>query len=382
VARRRGVRHGLNGVGTGAQEASDRAGLASRVKSLALSLGFDLAGIASPESGPDTRFFAEWVGRGHAGEMEWLERRADERVEPARLLPGVRSVVVVGLVYAEPGEGGGVAAGEEASSAEDSALSRGRVADYAGGEDYHDLMGDRLRALAGGMEALAGRSLSLRPYVDTGPVLERVFGARAGLGWVGKNTCLIDPELGSRFFLGVVLSDLELEPDTPELDHCGSCRRCLDACPTDAFPEPFVLDATRCISYTTIESRGAIDPELREGQGEFVFGCDLCQDVCPWNQRRPVAPLADPLALRSRLEQPPEWRRPSLAWILALDDEGFAETTRGSALRRARRRGLLRNALVAAGNARDPALRPLLERHAAGDDTLLAEHSRWALARL
>jgi epoxyqueuosine reductase len=232
------------------------------------------------------------------------------------------------------------------------------------------------------MEALAGRPLSLRPYVDTGPVLERVFGARAGLGWVGKNSCLIDPELGSRFFLGVVLSDLELEYDSPEPDHCGGCRRCLDVCPTDAFPEPFVLDATRCISYTTIESRGAIDPELREGQGEQVFGCDLCQDVCPWNQRRPVAPLADPLALRARLEQAPEWRRPSLAWILALDDAGFSESTRGSALRRARRRGLLRNALVAAGNARDPALRPLLERHAAGDDELLAEHARWALARL
>jgi epoxyqueuosine reductase len=349
--------------------------LSERVKALALGLGFDLAGVASPRPGPDTEFFRGWLERGHAGEMGWLERRTEERIDPARLLPSVRSVVVVGLVYAEPGAG--AATGAPACEG-----PSGRVADYAGGDDYHDLMSDRLRALAGAMEALAGRALELRSYVDTGPVLERVFGARAGLGWTGKNTCLIHPELGSRFFLGVVLSDLELEVDAPEPDHCGACRRCLDVCPTDAFPEPFVLDATRCISYTTIELRGRIEPELRAGQGDFVFGCDLCQDVCPWNQRRPIAPLADPLALRERLEQRPAWRRPALAWILGLEDEAFGEAARGTALKRARRRGLVRNALVAAGNARDPALRPLLERHADGEDALLAEHARWALAQL
>lgn len=351
------------------------------MKALALSLGFDLAGVAPTEPGPDLDFIRDWLERGYAGEMDWIGRRADERAEPSRLLPGLKSAVVVGLVYAEPGQGGGVEASEPGPGTPE-AGGRGRVADYAGGEDYHDLMLDRLRALAGGMEALAGRELALRSYVDTGPVLERAFGARAGLGWIGKNTCLINPELGSRFFLGLVLSDLDLPPDAAEPDHCGSCRRCLDVCPTDAFPEPFVLNATRCISYTTIELRGSIDPALREAQGELVFGCDLCQDVCPWNQRRPVAPLSDPLALRERLEQRPEWRWPSLAWILDLDEDGFGEASRGTALRRTRRLGLLRNALIAAGNSRDPALRPQLQRHAASEDALLAEHARWALERL
>jgi len=256
------------------------------------------------------------------------------------------------------------------------------VADYAGGEDYHGLMRDRLRALATGIEALAGREVKARCYVDTGPVLERVFAARAGLGWIGKNTCVIHPRLGSRFFLGVVLSDLELTPDAPEPDHCGTCRACLDACPTGAFPEPYVLDAPRCISYTTIEARGPIAPELRAAHGEHVFGCDICQDLCPWNRRPDAAPPADPLGLRERLRPRSAWRQPALAWILGLDEATWTEATRGTALRRARRRGLVRNALVAAGNARDPALRPLLERHAVGEDSMLAEHARWALDRL
>jgi epoxyqueuosine reductase len=243
-------------------------------------------------------------------------------------------------------------------------------------------MGDRLRALEAGIEALVPEPVRTRSYVDTGPVQERVFAAHAGLGWIGKNTCLIHPGLGSYVFLGVVLTDLEMQPDVREPDHCGSCRACLDACPTDAFAAPYVLDATRCISYTTIEARGAIDPALRPGQGDRVFGCDVCQEVCPWNlrERRQVPP--DLQGLRQRLRPRPEWVQPSLRWILELSEEEWRGATRATAVRRARFRGLMRNALVAAGNSGDPTLAAPIRRHARGGDPLLEEHARWALERL
>lgn len=343
--------------------------LAERVKGLALAVGFDLAGVAPAEPSPETEFLHDWLARGYAGEMEYIGRRAAERVDPRRVLPGARSIVAVGFVHdpAERSEGG---------------EARFQVARYAGGEDYHDVLLDRLRALEAGIEAIAGRPVRTRGYVDTGPVLERAAAARAGLGWVGKNTCVIHPRLGSHIFLGVVLTDLELDPDAPMTDHCGSCRACLDACPTDAFPEPYVLDATRCISYTTIEARGAVPEALREGQGDWGFGCDVCQEVCPWNTRERRRVPADPLGLRARLAPRPEWRAPSVAWVLSLDQDAWSRATRNTALRRAKYRGLLRNALVVAGNSGCAELRPLVERHARGDDPLLAEHARWALERL
>jgi len=344
-------------------------GLAERVKALALALGFDLAGIAPAEPTPETEFLRDWLARGYAGEMGYLARRVEERVDPRRVLPGARSVLALGLVY-------GPGAPLEASP------GRARVARYAGGEDYHEVLREKLRALETALEALAGGPLATRAYVDTGPVQERVFAARGGLGWIGKNTCLIHPRLGSYLFLAVLLTDLALEPDLREPDHCGSCRACLDACPTQAFPEPYVLDATRCISYATIEARGPIPEPLRGAQGDLVFGCDVCQEVCPWNQRPRRAVPPDPWGLRARLAPRPEWVAPTLAWILGLVEEDWRAATRGTALRRARYRGLLRNALVAAGNSGDASLRPLLERHAEGPDPLLAEHARWALARL
>ena len=213
-------------------------------------------------------------------------------------------------------------------------------------------------------------------------MLERAAAAGAGLGWIGKNTCLIDRTLGSHLLLGVVLCDLELPPDAAEPDHCGSCRACLDACPTGAFPEPYVLDATRCLAYTTIELRGAIPEPLRAAQGRRVFGCDVCQEVCPWNQRRTRARPPDPAGLRRRLEPRAPWREPALAWLLGLSELGWRAAARDTALRRARWRGLLRNALVAAGKSGAASLAPLVRRHAEGADPLLAEHARWALARL
>jgi len=340
-----------------------------RVKALGLAVGFDLAGIAPVEPGRDTEFLRDWLARGYAGEMGWIGRRVEERVDPRRVLAGARSAVALGLVY---DAGAPVAAPPGAL----------RVARYAGGEDYHDVLLDRVRAFEAGLAPLLGRPVRTRGYVDTGPVQERVFAARAGLGWIGRNTCVIHPKLGSYLFLAVVLTDLALPADVPEPDHCGSCRACLDACPTDAFPEPYVLDATRCLSYTTIEARGAVPESLRDPQSAWVFGCDVCQEVCPWNlrERRRVPP--DPLGLRARIAPREPWLQPTLAFVLGLDEARWREATRHTALRRTRYRGLLRNALVAAGNCGDASLEPLLRRYAEGDDPLLAEHARWALARI
>jgi epoxyqueuosine reductase len=341
----------------------------SQAKALALALGFDLAGVARAAPAPTSSFLRQWLARGYAGEMAWLSRRVEVRTDPRRALEGARSVVAVALVY-DPGPRPALARG------------RGEVARYAGGEDYHNVLGERLRALGAGLEALARRAVRWRAYVDTGPVLERALAAQAGIGWIGKNTCLIHRELGSYLFLGALLTDLDLDPDAPEPDHCGTCRACLDACPTQALVEPHVLDATRCISYTTIELRGAVPEALREAQGNLVFGCDICQDVCPFNQRERRRVPPDPQGLRARLGARPEWAGPSLAWLLSLDETAWRGVTRRTALRRAKHRFLLRNALVAAGNSADPTLRPLLECHAAGPDPLLAEHARWALGRL
>lgn len=347
----------------------DPQALSERVKALALAVGFDLAGVAQARPTPETRYLHEWLARGFAGEMDYIARRANERVDPRELLEGVRSIVMVGFVY-DPGP---------RAAPED---GRFEVARYAGGDDYHGVLLDRIRAFETGLAVLAERPIRTRGYVDTGPVLERVFAAYAGLGWIGKNTCLIHPRLGSYFFLGAVLTDLELAPDSREPDHCGSCRACLDACPTGAFPEPYVLDANRCISYTTIESRGAIPEELREAHGARGFGCDICQEVCPWNARERRVVPADPLGLRARIAPRPEWVRASLDWVLALSEEDWRAATRRSALRRAGYRGLLRNALVVAGNSGDLSLAPLIRRHAEGEDPLIAEHAAWALRRL
>jgi epoxyqueuosine reductase len=344
--------------------------LAERLKQRALVLGFDRAGVAKLGPSRESEALRGWLARGLHGEMHWLARKVEERVDPRRLFEGAHSALVVGLVY------------DQSTPSPPRQQPIGRIARYAGGDDYHDAMLDRLLRLGDELAALAGRPVRWRAYVDTGPVLERVLAAEAGLGWIGKNTCLIDPALGSYLFLGVLLSDLDLAAGEREPDHCGSCRACLDACPTDAFPEPYVLDATRCLSYTTIELRGAIPEPLRAGQGDRVFGCDVCQEVCPWNTRTRREVPVDRAGLRARLTPRPAWARASLAWLLDLDEEAWRAATRGTALRRAKWRGLVRNALVAAGNAGDPDLVPLLERHACGSDPLLAEHARWALARL
>lgn len=344
--------------------------LSDRVREVGLALGFDLVGFARALPGPETAYLHEWLGRGFAGEMHYIGRRAEERVDPRKVLPGCRSVIAVALRY------------DDAPASSGASSGAGRVSSHAAGDDYHELIGDRLRAFEAALPSVAGGPVSSRGYVDTGPVLERVWARLAGIGWIGKNTCLIHPQLGSRLFLGAILTDLDLVPDERSPDHCGSCRACLDACPTDAFAEPYVLDASRCLSYTTIELRGAIPVELRERQGDWVYGCDVCQEVCPFESKAGRGQRADPLGLRERLSPRDVWDAPTLAWLLDLDEAAWRTHTRRSAMRRARFQGLLRNALVAAGNSGEASLVPRVRRHAEGEDPLLADHARWALQRL
>ena len=335
---------------------------AERAKALALEAGFDLAGVASADAPRELAFFTEWIARGYAGEMSYLTAQASRRGDLRVAFPWARSVLSVGVQYDTP----------HAYSTE--AASGGWIARYAWGDDYHDVMAAMLARLAAALEAEIGPFRS-RSYVDTGPIVERAYAAAAGLGAWGKNTCLLHPEHGSWFFLGELVTDLELQADTPRPDMCGSCTACLDACPTGAFPAPYRLDATRCISYLTIELKGAIPEALRPGVGRQVFGCDICQDVCPWNRRRRHHAAAS-FAPR------PGGVAPDLGALAGLDEEGFRARFRGSAVKRAKRRGLLRNVAVALGNAGDPAHRPLLARLAEDADPLVREHARWALDRL
>jgi len=337
--------------------------LAARAKALALETGFDLAGVASADAPRELAFFAEWIARGYAGEMSYLTAQAARRSDLRVAFPWARSVVSVGVQYDTPHP-----------YSTDAPARDGWIARYAWGDDYHDVMKALLERLAARLQAEAG-PFQCRSYVDTGPIVERAYAAAAGVGAWGKNTCLLHPEHGSWFFLGELVTDLELAPDSPRDDMCGSCTACLDACPTGALPAPYVLDATRCISYLTIEVKGAIPDERREGLGRHVFGCDICQDVCPWNRRRRRYGSAS-------FSPRPGLVGPDLDELASLDGEAFRSRFRKSAVKRAKRRGLLRNVAVALGNSGDPARRPVLERLADDSDPLVREHARWALARL
>jgi len=331
--------------------------LTAVVRDRARDLGFDRVAIGRAAPAVHGAAFEGWLDAGYAGEMAYMSRTRHQRLDPARLLPGVRSVVAVAVLYAPAAR---------------SESTRGKIARYAGGRDYHDVMRPRLNTLARFIDTTAGRGTQSRAAVDTSAVLERDLAAAAGLGWIGKNTNLIDPDLGSYFFIGIVLTTAELESDAAQPDRCGTCRACLDACPTQAFVGPFTLDARRCISYLTIEHRGPIPGELRPGIGDWLFGCDVCQEVCPWNRKAP--PTRDPALLP---REPP-----SPVMLLGLDEEGFRDGFRGSALSRAKRSGLRRNAAIVLGNSGDRSARHDLLHAADDSDPAVAEAAAWALEKL
>jgi epoxyqueuosine reductase len=305
------------------------------IKAKAREVGFDLCGIAPAERFPELSFLREWLDRGYAGEMAYMARTADRRADVRHVVPGARSVIVTGTVY-------NTVPPYDSDEAPDTAA---RIARYALGDDYHDVLERRLERLLAWMRSESSDGFEARAYVDTGPVQERVYAQYAGLGWIGKNTCLISPELGSWLFLGEIICTLPLEPDAPGLDQCGACTRCLDACPTGALVDPGVLDSTRCISYLTIELRGNIPEPLRPALGNHVYGCDICQDVCPYNQAAPVS--------RDPAWQPrPGLDRPRLVDLWERSDDEWQALLEGSPMRRAKLIGLRRNITVAIDNSK------------------------------
>jgi epoxyqueuosine reductase len=338
--------------------------LESRIKQWARDLGFELVGIAAARAADGFDRLCDWLDQEYAGEMAYMYRHAEARRHPASILPEVRSVIMAGMNYLP-------------SQAVDSPRSplHGRVARYARGEDYHDVLRHRLDQLLEQVQKEVPDCRG-RGVVDTAPLLERDFGRRAGLGWFGKNTMLLNKRLGSYFFLGALLLDLDLQPDPAHAtSHCGTCTACLDACPTQAFVEPGVLDSRRCISYLTIELKGRIATELRADMGDWVFGCDVCQEVCPWNRKAP--PGTEP-AFRQRPDREPC----DLRELLTLSDEDFRQRFRGTALTRAKRRGLLRNAAIALGNSGDPAALPALRLALEDTEPLIREAAQWAIDRI
>jgi epoxyqueuosine reductase len=363
---------------------------------LAEELGFDLCRIARATAPPHAAEFHAWLAEGRAGTMEWLGRNQERRTDPELVLPGVRSVVVLAMNYwnAEGGTARPFSClplsrtpppRRNAEIRSDSERlsefpisdfrvpsSSGRIARYAWGNDYHDVIEKKLRILDEWLAARGGRQ---RHYVDTGPVLERDFAALAGAGWHGKSTMLIHPKLGTWFFLAEVLTTLELEPDPPLPDRCGRCTRCIDACPTAAITGPHQLDARRCISYLTIEHKGSIPLELRPLIGDRIYGCDDCLEACPWNR---FAQAAHETAFAAR----PFVHGMALRDFLALDEDGFRALFRKSPIKRLKRRGLLRNVCVALGNVGTEDDLPALELAAQEPEPLIAEHARWAIERI
>ncbi|MGQ0674912.1 MAG: tRNA epoxyqueuosine(34) reductase QueG [Rhodospirillales bacterium] len=332
------------------------------IRERALALGFTAVGFAPAHLESETRaHLGEFIARGYHGDMGWIEDKAERRGDPRALWPEAQSVVMLGLSYAPEENPAPLPA------------DRANISVYARGRDYHDVLKKKLRRLADWTHKTLGGGVKL--FVDTAPVMEKPLARRAGLGWQGKHTNLLSREQGSWLFLGSVFTTLDLEPDAPAEDHCGACRRCLDACPTAAFPAPYVLDARRCISYLTIEHRGHIDAELRPLIGNRVYGCDDCLAACPWNK---FAQAGREAALRPRADL----TAPGLAELAALDDAAFRKKFSGSSIKRTGRDRFVRNVLIALGNSADPAL--LLAAEARLDDAsaLVRAMAVWALKRL
>jgi epoxyqueuosine reductase len=342
------------------------------VKRAASDAGFDVAGIASAQESRELAYFPKWIAEGYAGEMKYMEARDErgdlKRASLSRVAPWAKSVIVCALNYNT----------DHPYSTQVQDPSRGWISRYAWGrEDYHDAVLRRLRrveqAVWGGHSCPP--TLTTRSYVDTGPIVERVFAKYAGIGWIGKNTCIINQKKGSWLFLGVILTSIELQADLPAPDRCGTCTRCIDACPTDAIIAPYRLDSNRCISYLTIEKRGSIPQDFREGMGHHVFGCDICQDVCPWNRKAPISSADE-------FEPRPGLMNPALAWLAEMSADEFREAFRGSPVRRTKLSGVHRNAAIAMGNSGNHEFLPILDRLSGSPDQAVAESARWAKSKL
>ena len=364
-------------------------GITAIIKRAASDAGFDLCGIAPAADAPEHEHFSGWIEAGHAGEMKYLEARDEhgglKRASLARVAPWAKSVVVCAINYNT----------DHPYSTQMHDADRGWISRYAWSrEDYHDAVLRRLQRVEAKLHesvqaylaksnsyqsdlnsSTANQALTTRSYVDTGPIVERVYAKYAGVGWIGKNTCIINQKKGSWLFLGVILTSLELAPDLPAPDRCGTCTRCLDACPTGAFIAPHQLDSNKCIAYLTIEKRGSIPEDLRPGIGRHVFGCDICQDVCPWNRKASASTAPE-------FESRPGLVNPALAWLAEMSAEEFREMFRGSPIRRTKRSGLRRNAAIAMGNSGNRDFLPVLEHMAADEDETVAESARWAKAQL
>jgi epoxyqueuosine reductase len=339
--------------------------LKESIKAKAADLGFVVCGFARADAAPEAgERLREWIAAGHHGEMGWIEDRAEQRASPQGLWPEARSVIALAMSYAPASDPMALA----------SETSRGRISVYAQGADYHKVVKKALKAMGRWLADTCG--CQLKVFVDTAPVMEKPLSAAAGIGWQGKHTNLLSREYGNWLFLGVIYTTLELVPDEPASDHCGSCSRCITACPTGAIIAPRQVDARKCISYLTIEHAGPIPHEYRSSIGNRIYGCDDCLAVCPWNRFAEQAQANIAFAPRAELTAP------ALADLLALDDASFREMFSGSPIKRIGVERMIRNCLIAAGNSGDAALRPAVERHVASDDPVVADAAGWALERL
>lgn len=360
-----------NSVGApAADNQTSRRDLKARLVSHARDIGFDNCRVATCVPPLHRNEFRSWLRDGAAGEMNYMERGEEKRCDPQKVLPGARSIIVLALNYWQGGDA--VAALADRGPGSATPATRGRIARYAWGEDYHDVVVTKLSEIDHFLRQFGGIQ---KCYVDTGPVLERDHAAQAGIGWHGKSTMLIDPELGTWFFLAEVLTTLELAPDAPQTDRCGKCERCMTACPTGAITAPHRVDARRCISYLTIEHKSSIPLEFRPLIGDRIFGCDDCLDACPWNRFAKVSRESAFSSRRATVGM-------ALRDYLQLDEEEFRLLFRNSPIKRIKRRGLLRNVCVALGNVGDLGDLPSLEQASTDPEPLIAEHAAWAIERI
>ena len=344
----------------------DTVNLTESIKGKALETGFDLVGISPVDSFPENQFYKEWLARGFAGEMKYMEREPQKRENIKNLLPEAKSVISCGLNYNT----------DYPYSIDETDRIKGWISRYAWGDDYHEMVQKKLSDVLGFIKEVTPEDLKARLYVDTGPVLDRVYGKYSGIGWFGKNTCLINQKIGSWIFIGEIITSLELDYDRPVPDRCGTCTRCIDACPTGALLDPYVLHSRLCISYLTIELREKIPLQLRDKVGNNIYGCDICQDVCPWNRKAKVT--------NEYSFQPREGLyNPGLSSIFTrLTEEDFGMMFKGSPVKRAKRKGLLRNVLIAMGNSGERDFIPNIKKCLQDKDPLVRAHAVWALWKL